>query len=114
MIVINESTNNRKLYVRFGDIPSDEHSNVYRNSEIVDEERGVSVWDAMEANGKIYPKLPDNPSEEAIHDYFMLLFSNRPVYVLTGTELSTRGTDDEPLLRDVSIVEEINYDYFKR
>ena len=46
------------LYIRFGEIPKDEKSKVYRSDSIVREEAGVSVWRAIENCGCYYPILP--------------------------------------------------------
>ena len=113
MIIINESHSDDKVYVRFGDIPKNEKSNIYSSDEKVDEELGVSVWDSCTANDDYFPKLPDNPSEEAITDFFKLLYSDRPVYLVSGVELNHTGTDDEPLLKNIKIIKELNYDYLK-
>ena len=46
------------LYIRFGEIPSDEKSKVYRGDAIVREEAGVSVLEAIECDNIYYPILP--------------------------------------------------------
>lgn len=100
-----------KCYIRFGHIPNDEKSKTYRGDAIIGEESGVSVWECVFANGIPFPILPQNASESAIADYFDFLFGNRPVYLVTGTELSERGSAREPLLKDVQIIKEYTEDY---
>ena len=47
------------LYIRFGEIPPDGKSKVYRGDEIVREEASVSVWRAVENCGQYYSILPE-------------------------------------------------------
>lgn len=113
MIRIIESTQNKKYYIRFGDIPKHERSTEYDDGEAIDKELGVSVWDCALANGIYHPILPQNPNEDAIADFYKLLWSDRPVYLLTGTELNNKGTDGEPLLKGTEIVEEYGDGFYK-
>ena len=100
------------LYIRFGEIPKDEKSKVYRSDSIVREEAGVSVWRAIENCGCYYPILPEEPNENTISDYFDMLWHNdKKVYLVTGTEMFIEGADREPLLMDVKILKEIT-DYY--
>lgn len=111
-MILNDT--NSKLYIRFGDIPNNERSNVFdSDGNATNQERGVSVWDVIILDGKYKPVLPKNPSDEAITDYHQLLSSDRPIYIVTGSELSHKGTDGEPLLRDVEVVKELSKDYYK-
>ena len=100
-----------KYYIRFGSIPIDEKSKVHRGDAIIREESGVSVWECVFANDVPFPVLPQNASESAIADYFYFLFGNKPVYLVTGTELSNHGSAGEPLLKDVQVIEEYTKDY---
>ena len=101
-----------KQYIRFGDIPKDKISKSYRSSIVVDNELGVSVWDCAFVNNVPFPLLPDNASETAMADYFYMLLGNKPVYLVEGTELPTKGTAGEPLLgKDIKIVHEYTNDY---
>ena len=98
------------LYIRFGEIPPDGKSKVYKGDEIVREEAGVSVWKAVESCGQYYPILPEEPNKNTISDYFdMLLNSNEKIYLVTGTEMVIEGADREPLLMDVKVIKEITY-----
>lgn len=104
------------LYIRFGEIPEDERSIIYQNGEIiVGKEKGVSVWKAIEVSGYYYyPLLPENVNENTIIDYFdYLIDGNKNVYLVTGNELETHGSDGEPLLRNVKIIKDITDRYKK-
>lgn len=100
------------LYIRFGEIPTDEKSKVHRGDAIIREEAGVSVWRAVESCGYYYPILPNEPNENTISDYFdMLLHNDKKVYLVTGTELFIEGADREPLLMDVKVLKDITHYY---
>ena len=91
-----------KAYIRFGDIPVTGNSKVrgWDNEEV-----GVSVWDSAMADGILFPVLPENPNEHAVHDYFSLLFSDRPVHVVVGKESVFKGHDGEPCLINPVVLE---------
>lgn len=100
------------VFIRFGDIPKDGKSKLYRNGEIVGEEMGVSVFRATETNGMYFPILPEDANADCIFDYFrFLLHSDKPVYLVTGTELCYEGRDREPLLSDVIVIKDITHYY---
>lgn len=102
------------LYIRFGEIPSDEKSKVYRGDEIVREEAGVSVWEAIECDNRYYPILPDSPTDNTISDYFYLMLNSESnVYLVTGDRIFIEGADREPLLINVKIIKDITYIYRK-
>lgn len=106
--------NSIPVYIRFGKIPEDFQSKVYRSDQVIRNEGGVSVWDCVCANDIYYPILPENPNEDAIADYFRMLFSAKPVYLVTGTKMFLRGADGEPLLMDdIKILKELNYTWLK-
>ena len=101
-----------KCYVRFGNIPADGISKAHRGDAVIREEKGISVWDCVFANDVPFPLLPQNASEAAVADYFHFLFSDRPVYLVTGTELDERGSANEPLLKNnITIIREYTEDY---
>lgn len=103
------------VYIRFGEIPEDFQSKVYRSDQVIRSEGGVSVWNCVCANDMYYPILPENPNEHAIADYFRMLFSDKPAYLVTGTELFLKGADGEPLLMDdIKILREVNYNKLRR
>lgn len=104
-----------KVYIRFGDIPKDFQSKVHKGDAIIRNEGGVSVWNCIQADDdEYYPILPDNPNPHAITDYFRMLFSDKPVYLVTGTEMFLTGADGEPLLMsDITIIKKLDYSWLK-
>lgn len=101
-----------KVYLRFGHIPTDLKSKAHRGDGILREEKGVSVWNCTFVNDVPFPILPNNPTESCMADYFYMLFGNKPVYLVKGTELQDVGSAGEPLLgTDITIVKEYTDDY---
>ena len=102
------------VYIRFGEIPEDENSKVYSGDEVVREEAGVSVWDAVEVDGMYYPVLPKHPNDNTMADYFnLLLKSTDNVYLVTGDRIFVEGADREPLLINVKVLKDITR-YYRR
>lgn len=89
-----------KLYIRYGEIPSNEKSKIHnRAGEIIGEEAGVSVFEYIEGKGAV---IPD--TEKARDDYFMLskmFWKNH--YLVSGDEVGI-GSDGEPLITNVKII----------
>lgn len=102
----------KKQYIRFGNIPEDRISKVHHGDSTYKNEAGVSVWNCAYVNNVPFPLLPPNASESAMADYFYMLFGDKPVYLVEGTELGSKGSAGEPLLsNDIRIVREITLDY---
>lgn len=104
------------LYIRFGKLPKDENSAVHRSDDIIRNEGGVSVWRAVEDQGKYWPLLPDDYNDNTIADYFHMLVNlygsgNGPVYLVIGDEIGIEGASREPLLRNVKIIKDISHYY---
>ena len=104
------------LYIRFGEIPQDKISKVHFGDAVIRSEGGLSVWDAVEANGDYYPILPECANESAVADYFRLLFSDKDIYLVTGQEMRLEGADREPLLipETVIVIKKLNYSYLRK
>lgn len=101
-----------KLYIRFGEIPDGGMSKVHLGGYEARSEGGLSVWRAVEANGRFYPVLPEDANEAAIADFFdFLMYGKGPVYLLTGDEIRMEGADREPLLQKWVVLEEITHYY---
>ena len=101
-----------KLYIRFGDIPKDGKSRVHISGEPCVEEAGVSVYRAVEANGRYYPELPEESNAAGISDYFRYLMeSHSNVYLVTGDLLWLEGHDREPLLANPVVVADLTHIY---
>ena len=95
-------------YLRFGDIPNNGKS---KNGRTNKSENGISVWEYYLVNGVPFPKLPSNPNEDCLADYFYMLLGNRRVYLVEGKQTGI-GSDGEPLLgNDIKIIEELTADY---
>ena len=100
------------LYIRFGDIPEDEQSQVWISGIPIAKDIGVSVYRAIECCGMYFPALPEESNADGVMDYFMfLLHGERPVYLVTGEELGFEGKDREPLLKNVTVLKEITEYY---
>ncbi len=104
------------LYIRFGELPEDNVSKVHFGDATVRSEGGLSVWRAVECDGQYFPLLPEDANKSAISDYFSMLFSDKEVYLVTGTEMRLEGADREPLLDapTVVVIKKLNYMYVKR
>ena len=101
----------KNLYLRFGKIPKNERSSIYKIEEKVGEEEGVSCYRGVIYKDKVYILMPHIPSTTY---YWLIDAYNRkeiPLYVIDGNEVG-EGSDGEPLLRDVIILKEIyNWKY---
>ena len=105
MKVIPKITNN--MYLRFGQIPENEHSGIYKGDRgKIGEEIGVSCYRGIVIGNKVYIIMPHVASTTY---YWLIDEYNRgkiPLYIIEGEEVGI-GSDDEPLLRNVKIVQEI-------
>lgn len=112
-------------YIRFGEIPPDERS-IIGNGCVGDgylpigKEKGVSVWNCVVIDGEYHLAAPLHYNRNTYGDFTHWAFPSQccgcreyeKIYVVTGDEVG-KGADNEPLLRNVQIVEELPYDYFK-
>ena len=101
----------RFCYIRLGEIPSTEKSRIHRGDEIIGEELGVSVWEAVELAGKYRILIPNPCNKSAlddIQDYFLRShwYSSTPVYEVDG-EVIGLGSDGEPLLRNIKYIRKL-------
>lgn len=104
-----QGESDKHLYIRFGDIPSDEKSKIYRNEEEIGFEEGVSVYPAFETNGDIIIGLSMPITKTTLHTQQHLLeYENRPCYLVTGDYVG-KGSDGEPLIKNIRIIKEINH-----
>lgn len=100
-----------KKYIRFGNIPINERSGIYRGDEgKIGEEIGVSCYDCAWINGEYRVLLPSRPSRytcPTLHNLFDKYVSGKlNMYIVAGIEVG-KGQDNEPLLRNVEIIEEV-------
>jgi len=103
-----QGENSKSLYIRFGDIPKDEKSKIYSGETEIGTERGVSVYPAFEnLAGNIVLGLSLPITKTSLYTQQHLLeYDNRACYLVSGDYVG-KGTDGEPLLRNVKIVREI-------
>ena len=110
----------RDYYIRIGEIPSDEKSRIHRGDAIIGEEEGVSVYNCVEINGFYHIVMP-LPMKEGQGQTYECLIQNvtecrykiaNPcrVYLVTGDEVG-KGSDNEPVIRNVRIIKDIT-DYY--
>lgn len=103
-------------YIRIGEIPENEISNIYDNYTKIGEEIGVSAYEAIKINnswriifpqdfrlgqGDTYEKLLRN-----VVGYDVMLGKPRKVYLISG-DVVGKGSDGEPLLKNVKLKEDI-------
>lgn len=95
------------LYLRFGEIPENEKSGIYKGDMgRVGEEIGVSCYRGVVIDDKVYIIMPHIPSSTY---YWLIDEYNRgktPLYIISGKEVGI-GTDGEPLLQNISIEKQI-------
>lgn len=94
-------------YLRFGDIPENGKSKIWRGEECVGEEEGVSVYEIrLDKDKHISICLPFPFHRDTLDTLTALTkYDNRPCYIVTG-EYVGKGTDGEPLISNVQIEEE--------
>lgn len=97
------------LFFRFGEIPSNERSCIWRGEEKIGEEQGVSVYEAHKTLNETYsPVLPWPPKANTLDTfYYLIRYFNGKKYLVTGDLLPTRGNDGEPLIVNVTIIKKL-------
>lgn len=90
-----------RLYIRYGDLPEGGRSTNHRTGE---REEGVSVYPVAWLGPDDY--APVLPSREALQTYYSSELHDRPAYLVRGRWVGW-GSDMEPLLADVQIVQRI-------
>ena len=99
----------RLLYVRFGEIPKDEESQIYSDNIIIGNEEGVSVYEAIERKKRgrkeiqiIYPDLTYNSCVT------MSGCIQREAWEVIGDKVGY-GSDGEPLLQNVKVIRRLGF-----
>ena len=98
------------IFYRFDDIPEDECSSIWNNSnEVIGKEKGVSVYEAHKnINGTYSPVLPFPTNETAFNDFiYNVAYFTGNKYLVTGDLLDETGTDGEPLIKNVKILKKL-------
>lgn len=100
-------------YIRFGDIPENEESKIYCGEQEVGTEKGVSVYPAFKANGNWVIGLTLPITKTSLYTQQHLLeYDSKPCYLVTGNCVG-KGSDGEPLIKNVKVVSEIK-DYRRK
>ena len=98
----------QSLYIRFGEIPDNEKSKIYRGEEEIGEEDGVSVYPAFEVNGNIVLGLTLPITKTTLYTQQHLLeYENRPCYLVKGDYVG-KDADGQPLICNVQIIKKID------
>ena len=102
-----QDTNERRYFLRFGELPQNGRSSIYRGEEKIGEENGVSVFDCTQDTYQLI--LPQKLSRSLMSDvqgFFNYL--NRPLYLVSGVQVGI-GHDNEPIITDVKVECELPY-----
>lgn len=108
-----------KKYIRFGEIPKNEKSNIYRDDQgKIGEEIGVSCFECIQdSDGYYHVIMPANIEAGSANDLSNFVFDwivrgNCNCYIITGDKVDI-GSDKEPLLKNVKILEKLNSEIYK-
>ena len=98
-----------QLYIRFGEIPTNEKSKIYRGEIEVGTENGVSVYPAFITDGgNIVLGLTLPITKTTLHTQQHLIeYDDRPCYLVKGNYVG-KDTDGQPLINNVSIIKKID------
>lgn len=98
-----------QLYIRFGEIPTDEKSKIYQGEIEVGIENGVSVYPTFKTNeGVIVLGLNLPVTKTTLYTLQHLIeYDNRPCYLVNGNYVG-KDTDGQPLINNVRIIEKID------
>ena len=94
-----------QLYIRFGKIPTDEKSKIYRGEIEVGIENGVSVYPAFKTNeDNIVLGLNLPIAKTTLHTQQHLVeYDNRPCYLVKGDYIG-KDIDGQPLINNITII----------
>lgn len=97
-----------QLYIRFGEIPTDEKSKIYQGEIEVGTENGVSVYPAFKTSeGDIILGLSLPITKTTLYTQQHLIeYDDRLCYLVKGDYVG-KDTDGQPLINNVSIIEKI-------
>lgn len=99
-----------QYYIRFGDIPINERSCEWNGDEIVSVLDGVSVYPAIiDGDGRVSIGITLPVTRTTLDTLTHLLaYDNRDCLLVEGDYVG-RGTDNEPLIKNIHIVGTLNY-----
>lgn len=97
------------IFYRFGEIPINEKSGIWKGEEKVGEELGVSVYEAHKnLNGLYSPVLPMPATINTLDTFLHLIrYYSGKKYLVTGDVSPFVGMDGEPLIKNVKILKEL-------
>jgi len=97
-----------KLFYRFGELPEDGISLIWKGNECIGREIGVSVYEAhLNRNGRYVPVIPNPMTEHTFDDYvYHINYFRGKHYLVTGDVIGI-GSNGEPLLKNVKIVSQL-------
>ena len=98
-----------QLYIRFGEIPTDEKSKIFQGEIEVGTENGVSVYPAFKTSeGDIVLGLNLPITKTTLYTQQHLIeYDDRPCYLVKGDYVG-KDTDGQYLINNVSIIEKID------
>lgn len=106
-------------YIRFGEIPDNEHSGIYRGDQgKIGEEIGVSCYECVkDGQGYYHIVMHAKPvvnGTAVTLDWLIDDWSSGKLkpYVIKGN-LVGRGSDNEPLLRNIHVIRELEWNEYK-
>lgn len=109
-------------YIRIGEIPEGEISKIHRGDAIIGAEKGVSVYNAVKIKDKWRIVMPIPFKEGQGYTYEGIIQNvtecrykikqPQKVYLVTGREIGT-GSDNEPVIKNVRIIQDITKQYLK-
>ena len=103
-------------YIRFGYIPKSERSNICKDmncsDSIIGQEQGVSCYECLKVDEKfriIYPPFNSLWDKSALNLNILIkrFIDNETKCFLINGNVVGRGTDNEPLLRDIQVIKEL-------
>lgn len=115
---------NEKYYIRIGEVPNDEKSIIFKNGIRIGEESGVSVYNTILnfQDGRYHIVMPSPFKEgqgrtyecliQQVTQYRLKIGRPRKIYLVIGDEVG-KGSDGEPLLRNVKVIKDITKDFYE-
>lgn len=99
-----------KEFIRFGELPKDGKSTIFKGNEPIGKESGVSVYEVYRNdNGYYVPVLPYPMTEHTLDDYvYHLNYFRGRVYLVHG-DIVGYGSNNEPLVDIKTMIEIQNF-----
>ena len=109
LVIVQNLKKNNMIFYRFGEIPKNEKSCIWRGEEKIGEELGVSVYEAHKnINGTYSPVIPFPTNEKAFNDFiYHIGYFTGNKYLVTGDLLDETSTNCEPLIKNVKIIKKL-------